>query len=180
MALPSEKTLLDIATETGRPWGLFPLRVKTVEAGPHSTVTVIVDSESDPAIDAVGEFSTALSQVFDEKEASKELSFGAGYNLEVSTPGIDEPLTRPYQWARNRGRAVSVTLKGQEPATYRIGALSPEEDRVVLIYSEGTKGNKKAKKTIVALHDVERAVVEIEFNGAPKNEAALSQEPFEE
>ena len=180
MALPSEKILLDIATETGTSWGLFPLRIKTVEAGPKSTVTVIVDSESDPDIDAVGEYSTALSQAFDEKEASGDLSFGAGYNLEVSTPGIDEPLTRPYQWARNQGRAARVTLTGEEPAIYRIGALSPDEEHIMFVYSEGKKGNKKAKKKAVALRDVTHAVVDIEFNGAPKNEAALSQEPFEE
>ena len=180
MALPSEQTLHDIAAEIGTPWGIFPLRVKTTLAGAKSRVTVVVDSEKEPDIEAVGEFSTALSQEFDAREERGELDFGAGYNLEVTTPGIDEPLVKPYQWARNQGRRAAITLTDGTTETVRIGSMSPDGERLAVVYSQGPKGNKKAAKKIVNLRDIARAVVEIEFNGAPKNEAALSAEPFEE
>ena len=54
--------------------------------------------------------------------------------------------------ARNQGRAARVTLTGEEPAIYRIGALSPDEEHIMLVYSEGKKGNKKAKKKACLLY----------------------------
>ena len=79
------------------------------------------------------------------------MSFGPGYTLEVSTPGLDMPLSAPRHWRRNRHRLVAVQLDGQgTPEIWRIGALADDETAVILVPTKQSgvgpagSGNKKS------------------------------------
>ena len=90
--------------------------------------------------------------------------------MEVSTPGIDAPLTQPRHWRRNRGRIAEISLADGSAIAARIGALSPDEESIILVTSKGPKGRLKAVGQRVQLTNVARAVVQVEFSNPPAAE----------
>jgi ribosome maturation factor RimP len=65
---------------------------------------VIVDRDGGIDLDEVAEVSRAISAALDTGNAFGE----AAYTLEVTSPGVDRPLTEPRHWRRNVGRLVEV------------------------------------------------------------------------
>jgi ribosome maturation factor RimP len=80
------------------------------------------------------------------------------FTLEVTSPGVDRPLTAPRHFAKNHGRLLKVVKNDGATITGRIEESS--ETSVTLSYLE----KKEEKRTEVALSDIKRATVEIEFN----------------
>jgi ribosome maturation factor RimP len=92
-------------------------------AGRRSVVRVVVDRDEGVSLDDVAEVSRAVSAVLDENDG--ELG-RAPYVLEVTSPGVDRPLTEPRHWRRNTGRLVAVTVGpagATEQVTGRITAV---------------------------------------------------------
>lgn len=171
MAFPSEEELTRLIEPVAAAYGMDVEGVRTAKAGAKSQVTVALDSDSRPTLDELEEVSEELSQLFDAREDAGDLNFGAGYTLEVTTPGVDLPLTAPRHWRRNRGRLVTV---GEQ--TFRVGALNEGETHVVLVDA----GAKEPTATPRAVSELAGAVVEIEFNNPPAGEMKLVELPFEE
>jgi ribosome maturation factor RimP len=80
------------------------------------------------------------------------------FTLEVTSPGIDRPLTLPRHFAKNVDRLLKVTKNDGVVVTGRI--RSNTEIDVTLEVAE----KKEVKEVTVALADIKRATVEIEFN----------------
>lgn len=81
-------------------------------AGRRHVVQVIVDGDTGVGLDEVAEVSRAVSVALDQaEEAGADLVAGE-YQLEVSSPGVDRPLTLPRHWGRNVGRLVKVSVSG--------------------------------------------------------------------
>jgi ribosome maturation factor RimP len=80
------------------------------------------------------------------------------FTLEVTSPGIDRPLTLPRHFAKNVDRLLKVTKNDGVVVTGRI--RSNTENDVTLEVAE----KKEVKEVTVALADIKRATVEIEFN----------------
>jgi ribosome maturation factor RimP len=79
-------------------------------AGRRSVVRLVVDRDGGVDLDAVAEVSRAVSAVLDDAESLGE----APYVLEVTSPGVDRPLTEPRHWRRNIGRMVTASeVKGR-------------------------------------------------------------------
>jgi ribosome maturation factor RimP len=74
------------------------------QAGRRSVVKIVVDRDGGLDLDAVAEVSRAISAVLDDTDALGERP----YVLEVTSPGVDRPLTEPRHWRRNVGRKVRV------------------------------------------------------------------------
>jgi ribosome maturation factor RimP len=74
------------------------------QAGRRSVVRVVVDRDGGVDLDAVAEVSRAVSAVLDDTETLGE----SPYVLEVTSPGVDRPLTEPRHWQRNIGRLVNA------------------------------------------------------------------------
>jgi len=77
-------------------------------AGNRSVVRVVVDSDEGVDSDVIADISRDISAALDAAEATDGPFTSGGYTLEVSSPGIDRPLTQPRHWRRNRGRLVTV------------------------------------------------------------------------
>jgi ribosome maturation factor RimP len=78
--------------------------VEVSSAGRRSVVRVVVDRDGGVDLDAVADVARAVSDALDSGEA-----FGdSPYVLEVTSPGVDRPLTEPRHWRRNTGRLVEV------------------------------------------------------------------------
>ncbi|MEO9223266.1 MAG: ribosome maturation factor RimP, partial [Mycobacteriaceae bacterium] len=87
-------------------------------AGRRSVVKVIVDSDAGLDLDEVAALSRSVAAVLDASPGVDD----AAYTLEVTTPGVDRPLTLPRHWRRARGRRVAVAL-AEEKLTGRVGEL---------------------------------------------------------
>jgi len=140
-------------------------------AGRRRVVRVIVDAAGeDPGepgfdldLDAVAAASTAISQVLDETPALGD----APYTLEVSSPGVERPLTTRRHWGRARGRLVRAVLTNGSDLMLRV--VTVDDDGV-----HGTgepqmiKGKPPRAKDVGAPHhlawaDLVRGEVQIEF-----------------
>jgi ribosome maturation factor RimP len=139
--------------------GYFLEDINVVSPGNHRIVTVIVDGESALNLDQVTVASKLVSELIDEASFMGETPF----TLEVTSPGIDRPLTLPRHFAKNVTRLVKITKSDGAVITGRI--TSNTDADVTLTVTE----KKETKEVIVALADIKRAVVEIEFNRKDEN-----------
>jgi ribosome maturation factor RimP len=76
--------------------------VTVTKAGRRSVVRVVVDIDGGVDLDAVADVSRSVSAALDEADPLGEQP----YVLEVTSPGVDRPLTEPRHWRRNVGRKV--------------------------------------------------------------------------
>jgi ribosome maturation factor RimP len=77
-------------------------------AGRRHLVRVLVDTDGGINLDDVAVVSRKISEALDAAEESGGEVFAGEYQLEVSSPGVDRPLTLPRHWRRNVGRLVAV------------------------------------------------------------------------
>lgn len=168
MAFPTAEELAALIAPVAEAHGLDVEKIRAVPAGKKSAVHIALDADERPGLDVIEEASREISEVFDQAEQTGAVNFGAGYTLEVSTPGVDAPLTAPRHWRRNRHRCV--TLDGQN---WRIGALSPKEESVVLV---GESGEVRE----LAFSDGVTAVVNIKFSTPPRAEIDLTGMTYDE
>jgi ribosome maturation factor RimP len=128
-------------------------------AGKRRVLRVAVDKDGGVTMDDIAEATRAVSTALD----SRDLMGDHAYTLEVSSPGVDRPLTLPRHWRRNAGRLVKVVLREGEPVTGRITA---SDDDVAVLDVEGTEHR-------VPFDQVSKAKVQVEFRHAqpPQDEA---------
>src|SRR6516225_845737 len=81
--------------------------VRITSAGRRRLLRVVVDSDGGVSLDDIALVSRELSVTLDRAAAMGE----APYTLEVSSPGVDRPLTEPKHWRRAVGRLVTVPLR---------------------------------------------------------------------
>jgi len=98
-------------------------------AGRRHVLRIIVDGDRGVSLDAVADLSREISAALDAAEESGGQFTEREYVLEVSSPGVDRPLTLPRHWRRNVGRLVSVTA-GERLVTGRL--IAADDDGVVL------------------------------------------------
>ncbi|GHE10034.1 ribosome maturation factor RimP [Klenkia taihuensis] len=131
-------------------------------AGNRVVVRVVVDRDSGVSLDDVAEVSRALSDVLDAEDDDLGRS---PYVLEVSSPGVDRPLTLPRHWRRNVGRLVTATVGGEQ----LVGrVVSVDDDGVVLAVEKGgaKKGQvrKPAGNRTLTWAELGEGRVQVEFN----------------
>ena len=168
MPFPDAQQLTDLLQPRLEARGLDVEDIKTTKAGKKSQVIIRIDGDKRPSSDVLEEVSDDISGFFDEKEAAGELNFGAGYTLEVSTPGVDLPLSAPRHWRRNKGRKVTFN-RGD-------GKTHTAEDAVVLITSQKNEVHSEVER----LENIAHAVVQIEFAQPSQLELDAVQQPFAE
>lgn len=133
--------------------GFFLEDVFTSNPGNHRIVTCMVDGIKPLSLDEVTVISKEISAVLDESPLLTE-----AFTLEVTSPGIERPLTLPRHWTKNLTRIIRVTLKDE---TEVVGRLTEFDDtRAILI--ENIKGRMKTHEVLFV--EIKKAHVEIEFN----------------
>ena len=88
--------------------------VTVTAAGRRSLVRVVVDADGGIDLDAVAVVSRLVSDALDADAGNPQSprALAGAYVLEVSSPGVDRPLTDPRHWRRATGRLVKVDLDG--------------------------------------------------------------------
>jgi ribosome maturation factor RimP len=83
--------------------------VRITSAGRRRLLRVVIDSDGGVSLDDIALVSRELSATLDRTAAMGETP----YTLEVSSPGVDRPLTEPKHWRRAIGRLVTAPLRSQ-------------------------------------------------------------------
>jgi ribosome maturation factor RimP len=142
-------------------------------AGARRLLRVAVDRDGGVTSDDLSEVSHALSEALDASDVMGE----APYVLEVTSPGVDRPLTEPRHWRRNVGRLVKVVLAQGGEVTGRV-AGADEAGADLLVDGAGEPRR-------LAYADIARAKVQVEFNragadGLPGDEDGPDEEDGED
>ena len=146
MSLPAVRS---IAEPVVRSAGMDLEEVVIEKVGRREKIAIIVDADGGVSLDAIAEVSSALSTALDDHPDVAS----SPYVLEVSSPGVDRPLTQPRHWRRNRDRLAKVDLTDGSTVTGRI--IDSSDDSVTLEVS--------GEQRDVDLSSVKRAVVQVEF-----------------
>ncbi|CAN5877839.1 ribosome maturation factor RimP [soil metagenome] len=127
--------------------------VEIAAAGRRQVLRLVVDRAGDLTLDDIAEVSRAASKQLDASGAMGERP----YTLEVTSRGVDRPLTLPRHWVRNTGRLVSVTIveHAPEPRAFT-GRIAGADDDGADVVVDG-------RRRRVPYADVKRAVVQVDF-----------------
>lgn len=130
--------------------GLDLEALELTPAGKKRVLLVAVDRDGGVGIDDITDATRALSEVLDSTEVMGEQP----YTLEVTSRGVDRPLTQPRHWRRNEGRLVRLRLVADDSSVD--GRIGASDDSGVDIVGRAT--------TRYAYADITSALVQIELN----------------
>ena len=124
---------------------------------PTNNIKIFLDADSGLGIEKCIKINRRLYRQVEEMGFYPEGDF----SLEVSSPGIDEPLKMLRQYVKNIGRTVEVTLN--DDTTKEGVLLEANEEGIIIEFTEGK--NKKAVNTKlpVLFTDIKQTVVQIKF-----------------
>ena len=141
-------TLLEGETE----YFLVSLRIK-----PTNNVKVFIDGDNGLPIEKCVQLNRKLYKLLDEAAFYPEGEF----SLELSSPGVDEPLKSSRQYKKNIGRDVAIIFLDE---TTREGKLiAVEEENIIVEYIEG-KGKKAiVQQLVIPFSNIKTTTVQTKF-----------------
>jgi ribosome maturation factor RimP len=124
-------------------------------AGRRSLVRVTVDADGGIDLDAVAVISRLVSDALDADSENPESprALSGAFVLEVSSPGVDRPVTEPRHWRRATGRVVTAQSKGKTIT-----------GRVISVDDDGVTLDIQGQPRTIGWADLGRGKVQVEFN----------------
>ena len=136
--------------------GLDLEAVEVQPAGRRRLLRVVVDGDDGVDLDAVATLTRTLSSALDASDAMGEQP----YVLEVTSPGVDRPLTLPRHWRRARTRLVEVDLVDGTTVRGRVLDVTGSDGEAASVRLQVSD-----RETLsLPLAEVRRAQVQVEFN----------------
>jgi ribosome maturation factor RimP len=125
--------------------GFYLEDVTITSAGRRSILTVIVDGNTHLSLDQVTLATKAISEIVENIQTLGQTPF----TLEVTSPGLDRPLTKPRHWRKNIDRLVKLVLVDGSEVKGRIKGVS--------------EINATVDDQVINFTDIKRATLEAEF-----------------
>ena len=124
---------------------------------PINNIKIFLDADSGLGIEKCIRINRALYKVMEEMAIYPDGDF----SLEVSSPGIEEPLKMHRQYVKNIGREIEVSLNDESKQTGKL--ILVNEDQLEIEYTEGK--NKKAvlKQLAIPFAAIKQVIVQIKF-----------------
>jgi ribosome maturation factor RimP len=133
-------------------------------------ITVIADGDVPLDLDAIATLSRSASALLDGSDILDSIQ--DHYLLEVSSPGVDRPLTSEKHFRRARGRKVDLQLSDGSQLTGRVGET--RDGAVALVLREGREWAVRE----IPLMEIAKAVVQVEFSPPAQVELELATGAF--
>lgn len=163
--LPSQQQVIELLDDEFARAGYEIEDVVVDAAARPPRIAVVADGDEPLDLDTIAELSRRASGLLDTWDGRVD---GDQYVLEVSSPGVERPLTAEKHFRRARGRKAKLTLSDGSVLTGRIGVIADGALRVVV------KKRSDFEVRDIPLDDVVRAVVEVEFNTPSPRELELA------
>lgn len=160
--------ITDLLTAPLAELGLDVEAVELTPAGKRRVLRVAVDTDGGLTLDDVASATKLIDRILesDGPEGGSAVMGELPYTLEVTSRGVDRPLTLPRHWRRNEGRLVKVASTSDEG-----GIASEVVGRIGASDEEGVTLDVAGAEVRIAYADVAKALVQIEFN-RPKSKDA--------
>jgi ribosome maturation factor RimP len=167
--LPSQKQVIELLDgEFARAgYEIEDVAIDTAARPPR--ITVVADGDEPLDLDSIAALSRAASEMLDRIDTPP-------YVLEVTSPGVDRPLTTEKHYRRARGRKVELTLSDGSLLTGRLGET--RGGTVRLVVREGAKANFSIRE--LPVDGITKAVVQVEFSPPNQRELELAGQSGEE
>lgn len=130
--------------------------VVSINIKPTNNIKIFLDADEGFAISKSTMVNKKLRRQIDELELFPE----GDYSLEVSSPGVDEPLVSKRQYLRNIGRNIEITV-AETPAI--LGKLLAVEDENVVIEVTTNPKKKETSRVEIPLQNIQQAIIQISF-----------------
>ena len=130
--------------------GFYVEDIAITSAGKRSMLTVIVDGDTHLSLDQVTVATKAISEIIENLPTLGNNPF----TLEVTSPGLDRPLTKPRHWQKNKDRLIKIILNDGKEITGRI--------------KDSTQSAVTVDEQVINFADMKRATLEIEFKQVNK------------
>jgi ribosome maturation factor RimP len=161
--LPSQKQVIELLDGEFARAG-FEIEDVAIDTGARPPrITVIADGDDPLDLDSVAALSRSASEILDRVDAPP-------YVLEVTSRGVDRPLTTEKHYRRARGRKVELTLSDGSQLIGRLGEI--RAGTVRLVVREGARPNFTVRE--LPLDGITKAVVQVEFSPPNKRELELA------
>ena len=130
--------------------GFYLEDITITSAGRRSMLTIIVDGDTHLSLDQVTVATKAISEIVENIQSLGQ----APFTLEVTSPGLDRPLTKPRHWRKNIDRLVKIVLLDSTEIKGRV--------------KDATEISATVDEQVVKFSDIKRATLEIEFKQVGK------------
>ena len=148
--MSNKEQVLAVITPAIESLGFYIEDITITSAGKRSMLTVIVDGDTHLSLDQVTVATKAISEIVENLPTLGNNPF----TLEVTSPGLDRPLTKPRHWRKNQDRLIKIILNDGKEVTGRI--KDSNESSVTVDQQE------------ISFADIKRATLEIEFKKESK------------
>ena len=171
-ALPNADRISRLLEPVVHALGMDLESVRLTGAGRRRLLRVIVDADGGVSLDAIALASREMSARLDRATEMGDLP----YTLEVSSPGVDRPLTQPRHWRRAIGRLVIAPLTG-EAAAHNGNEAASVQGRIAGSSSSGVTLDCDGELREYSYAELGPGRVQVEFGHLEPDE---DEEPFDE
>ena len=128
-----------------------------VKMQPNGKLIILVDGDKGVGVNDCAQISRHVGFHLEEESA-----IDTAYNLEVSSPGVDTPLTLPRQFTKNMGRQLAIKMAD---GTKREGKLSGITEDAIIIEEQIKEKGKKAEsvESVIPIVEITETKVLISF-----------------
>ena len=153
-----QDSLTELLTPAVENAGFFLEQVLISNPGNHQVLTCVIDGPKPLNLDEVTVVSRLISELLDETEL-----INGAFTLEVTSPGVDRPLTQRRHWEKNVSRLITMVMHDGSLLTARLTELRD----IDAVFIENIKGRMKTHTIVLA--DIKKAHVEVEFSRKDDN-----------
>ncbi|MBK7375824.1 MAG: ribosome maturation factor [Chitinophagaceae bacterium] len=129
----------------------------SVKIKPTNNIKIYLDADGGLGIEKCIRINRALYKVMEEKGLFPDGDF----SLEVSSPGIDEPLKLLRQYKKNIGRNVEVTTLDEAKKEGRLTGVA--EDGIIIEYTTGKGKKAETKQEEISFDNIKQTKVLVKF-----------------
>ena len=148
--MSNKEQVLAVITPAIESLGFYIEDINITSAGKRSMLTVIVDGDTHLSLDQVTVATKAISEIVENLPTLGNKPF----TLEVTSPGLDRPLTKPRHWRKNQDRLIKIVLTDGRELNGRI--------------KDSTESSVTVDEQVINFADIKRATLEVEFKKESK------------
>ncbi|MEI7561847.1 MAG: ribosome maturation factor RimP [Actinomycetes bacterium] len=148
--MSNKEQVLAVITPAIESLGFYIEDINISSAGRRSMLTVIVDGDTHLSLDQVTVATKAISEIVENLPTLGNNPF----TLEVTSPGLDRPLTKPRHWRKNKDRLIKIVLTDGKEVSGRI--------------KDSNEASATVDEQVINFADIKRATLEVEFKQVNK------------
>ncbi len=148
--MSNKEQVLAVITPAIESLGFYVEDITITSAGKRSMLTVIVDGDTHLSLDQVTVATKAISEIVENLPTLGNNPF----TLEVTSAGLDRPLTKPSYWRKNQDRLIKIVLTDGKEIKGRI--------------KDSSETSVTVDDQTINFADIKRATLEVEFKKESK------------